>query len=147
MTPDAGPFGAYTMRFLAGGPITTMSSRDPGYQGLSALEMMLHESSHLVVGPNSNTILGRTIAESAKKLGVKQPDGLWHAILFATSSELTKRLLAERGSPQFVPSMEDLFTRAWPQYRAAVEKHWFAYLDGEGTFEEAIDKIVGEVSK
>src|SRR5262245_29751828 len=39
ITPAAGPFGAYTIVGLAGGVITTMSCRDGGYQGFSALEM------------------------------------------------------------------------------------------------------------
>lgn len=146
VTPEAGPYGAYTSSFKSSGPLTTMSSRDPGYQGLLALEMMLHESSHIVVGPNSNNILGRTIAEAAKKHEAKV-DGLWHAILFATSSELTKRLLAERGSPQFVPSSADLLTRVWSKYRPAIEKHWYPYLSGKGTLEEAIDRVVAEIPR
>lgn len=146
VTPDAGPFGAYTMSYLAGGPITTMSSRDPGYQGLSALEMLLHESSHLVAGPNSNTTLGKAIATAATKHNARQPGGLWHAVLFTTTSVLTKRLLAERGSPQFVPSMEGMFTRVWPNYRATIEKHWIPYLDGKGTLEEAVENMVVDVT-
>jgi hypothetical protein len=144
VTPYAGPFGAYTMNGRAAGAITTMSSRDPGYQGLRALEMLLHESSHTVVGPVRGTVAA-ALAAAGKKYGVTPPRDLWHAILFATSSELTRRHLATRGVAQFVPSSEDLFTRVWPKYRAAIEKYWYPYLGGEGTLEEAIDKIVAAV--
>ena len=74
-----------------------MSSRDGSYQGMRALEMLLHESSHAVVSPNQGTV-GTAIAAAAKKHDRQPPRDLWHAILFATSSELTRRILADRGS-------------------------------------------------
>jgi hypothetical protein len=146
ITPHAGPFGAYTMKGLAGGVITTMSSRDGGYQGLRALEMLLHEGSHEIVSPNNGTV-ATAIAVAAKKAGVAVPRYLWHAILFATSSELTRRILAERGVAAYVPSSVDLFTRAWPRYREPIEKYWIAYLNGEGTLEDAIDKVVAAIPR
>jgi hypothetical protein len=144
IAPYGGPYGAYTMTGRAGGVITTMSCRDAGYQGLRALEMLLHESSHAVVGPMNGTVAA-AISAAAKKRGISPPHDLWHAILFATSGELTRRLLAERGVTAFVPSSDDLFTRAWPRFRKPIEKYWFAYLDGQGTLEEAVDKIVAGI--
>jgi hypothetical protein len=146
IAPYGGPFGAYTMTGRAGGVITTMSSRDSGYRGLSALEMLLHESSHAVVTPTRGTV-GESISASTQKRGIDVPRDLWHAILFATSSELTRRLLAERGVADYIPSSEDLFTRVWPKYREPIEKHWFAYLNGQGTLEEAIDKVVEAIPR
>jgi hypothetical protein len=134
------------MTGLSGGVITTMSSRDSGYQGMRALEMLLHESSHAVVSPNQGTV-GAAIAAAAKRHGVDPPRDLWHAILFATSGELTRRVLAERGVANYVPSSDDLFTRAWPKYREPVEKHWFAYFKGQGTLETAIDNIVAAIPR
>ncbi|MCI0617400.1 hypothetical protein L0244_30880 [bacterium] len=144
ITPSAGPFGAYTMTGRAGGVITTMSSRDSGYQGLRALEMLLHESSHAIVNPVKGMVAD-SISAAAKKRDIDPPHNLWHAILFATSGELTRRYLLQRGVTTFVPSSDDLFTRAWPKYREPIEKYWFAYLSGEGTLEEAIDKIVDAI--
>lgn len=141
ITPFAGSYGAYTMEGRSGGVITSMSSRDPGYRGLNALEMLLHESSHAIVHPVNGPV-ARAIASAAEKRGIEAPRDLWHAILFATSSELTRRLLITRGVPDFVPSSEDLLTRAWPQYRQAIELHWNPYLAGEGTLAEAIDRVV-----
>jgi hypothetical protein len=147
ITPAAGPFGGYTMVGLSGGVITTMSCRDAGYQGLRAVEMLLHEGSHAIVGPNSDTTVGAAIATAAKAHGAALPRDLWHAIVFATSSELTRRVLAERGHTSFVPMSVDLFSRAWPKYREPVEKYWIAYLNGAGTLEEAIDKIVVAITR
>jgi hypothetical protein len=141
ITPAAGPFGAYTMTGRAGGVITTMSCRDAGYQGAHALEMLLHESAHAVVSPNRGTVAA-AIAAAANARGGAPPRDLWHAILFATSSELTRRLLTARGITNFVPSSDDLFTRVWPGYRAPIEKYWLPYLNGQGTLEEAIGAVV-----
>lgn len=146
IAPYGGPFGAYTMVGRAAGVITTMSSRDTGYQGMRALEMLLHESSHAVVNPYRGTVAA-AIAAAAKRRGFDPPHDLWHAILFATSSELTRRLLSERGAPQYVPTSEDLFTRVWPKYREPIKKYWFAYLDGQGTLEDAIDKVVDAIPR
>ncbi len=146
VTPYGGPFGAYTLTGRAGGVITTMSSRDAGYQGLRALEMLLHESSHAVVGPSRGTVAD-AIAAAGKKHGVTPPRDLWHAILFATSGELTRRHLALRGTARYVPSSDDLFTRVWPKYRGPIEKYWIAYIDGQGTLESAIEHVVEEVSR
>lgn len=144
ITPSAGPFGAYTMTGKSGGVITTMSSRDSGYQGLRALEMLLHESSHAIVNPMKG-IVADAISTAAKKRGMNPPHDLWHAILFATSGELTRRFLADHGVEAYVSSSDDLFMRAWPMYRQPIEKYWYAYLNGDGTAEEAIDKIVGDI--
>ena len=146
VAPYGGPFGAYTMTGRAGGVITTMSSRDAGYQGLRALEMLLHESSHAVVNPRKGTVAA-AISAAAKQRGFDAPRDLWHAILFATSSELTRSLLTERGVAEYVPSSEDLFTRAWPKYREPIEKYWLPYLHGHDTLEDAIDKVVGAIHR
>lgn len=146
VTPAAGPFGAYTMNGKAGGVITTMSCRDAGYQGFRALEMLLHESSHAVVAPSRGTV-GTAIVAASKQRGIDAPRDLWHAVLFSTSGELTRRLLAERGVSSFVPSSEELLTRAWPKYREPIEKHWYPYLSGQGTLEEAIDNVVAAIPR
>jgi hypothetical protein len=146
IAPYGGQFGAYTMTGRAGGVITTMSSRDSGYQGLRALEMLLHESSHAVITPTQGTVAA-SISASAKKHGIDAPRDLWHAILFATSSELTRQSLTERGAATYIPSSEDLFTRVWPSYREPIEKYWFPYLSGQGTLEEAIDKVVEAIPR
>lgn len=144
-TPYAVPFGAYTHDLQHSGPIVTIASRDDGNQGHRVLETVLHESSHTVVYPRYGR-LADAIAASSKRLGIEPPRDLWHAILFATTSELAVRALRKRGVTDYVPSSVDLFTRAWPQYRVPIETHWIPYLDGRGTLEEAVDKIVNAIN-
>ena len=141
VTPYAGVFGAYTHMLQHSGLTVTVSSRDPGYAGLAALEAVLHESSHGIVGPYYGSVAA-AIVKAARSRGIDPPRDLWHAILFATTSELTRRALAARGASEYVPMSRDLLTRAWPQYRVPIETHWIPYLDGKGTLEEAIDKVV-----
>jgi hypothetical protein len=126
----------------AGGVITTMSSRDSGYQGLRSLEMLLHESSHAVVGPTTGT-LAAAISTTQKQQGLDAPPDLWHAILFTTSGELTRRFLAERGATQYVPFSESVFTK----YREPIRKHWIPYLNGQGTLEEAMAKVFSAIPR
>ncbi|HEX6160536.1 MAG TPA: hypothetical protein VF111_10250 [Thermoanaerobaculia bacterium] len=145
LAPYGGTFGAYA-HSLRHGFTVTISSRDPGYTGLAALESVLHESSHSIVSPFHGT-LAAAIEASSKKRGIEPPRDLWHAILFATTSELTRRALAARGAASYVPFSADLLTRAWPQYRVPIETHWLPYMNGQGTLEEAVEKVVGMVKE
>ena len=142
----AGQFGAYTHDLQHGGDVVTIASRDAGNHGLTALELIMHESSHSVVGPRYGTIAA-AIARASKIEGREIPRDLWHAILFATTSELTRRTLAARGVDEYVPLSNDLLTRAWPQYRTPIETHWYPYLNGHGTLEDAVARVVAASPK
>lgn len=48
---------------------------------------------------------------------------------------------------EYTPSSVDLLTRAWPQYREPIEKHWIPYLDGKGTLEETVNRVVAAVRR
>lgn len=137
----AGAFGAYSHWLRNGGFTVTVSSRDSGNHGVAALEIVLHESSHAMVSPRQGTV-AKAIADASAAAGIEPPRDLWHAILFATSSELTKRALRARGVDEYVPFSEDLLTRAWPQYRRGIESFWYPYLSGEGTLEQAVANMV-----
>jgi hypothetical protein len=146
VTAHAVPFGAYTHTLRHVGPAVTISSRASGNQGHRALEMILHESSHSIVFPDYGT-LSEAIAAASKRRGIDPPRDLWHAILFATTSELARRALAARGVTDYVPTSIDLLTRAWPTYRVPIETHWMPYLSGKGTLEEAADGVVGAIPR
>ena len=143
---QAGEMGAYTDSFRNGGSIVTMSSRDAGYQGLFALEMLLHESSHTIVYPEGGTV-GGAISAAVKRLGIEHPRNLWHAILFATSSELARRALLARGVTDYQPHSIRMLQDVWPKYSEPIAAHWIPYLDGKGTLEEAIDKVVAALPR
>lgn len=118
---------------------TAINSRSAGYQGFAALEMLVHEPMHHIDFP-----LQKRINELAKELGVSQPRGLSHVILFFTAGELTKRALIRRGVTDYKPAgyAFDVYARAWPKFIGPVEAHWMAVLDGKATRDEALRKIL-----
>jgi hypothetical protein len=142
VSPAAGALGAYTT--IANGLVhTTISSRDPAYQGYAALEMLLHEASHAIVGAAGGAI-GPEIQSSARANGVLAPRQLWHAMLFYTSGELTRRALRERGITDYTPFMykQAMFERAFSGLREPIEAYWQSYLDGRMARAAAIKAIV-----
>ena len=141
VAPYGGRFGAYTT-IHRGFAHTTMSSRDPGYQGFKSLEMVLHESSHAVVGVTEGAV-GPEIEAAAAALGVRPPRQLWHAVLFYTSGELTRRALEARAVPYRTYAHDGgLYDGAFRGTLEAIETHWQAWLDGELSREEAIRRMV-----
>ena len=139
---SAGALGAYTTT-LNGLVHTTISSRDPRYQGYAALEMLLHESSHAMAGPVSGAI-GAEVQAHARDKGLLAPRELWHAILFYTSGELARRALRERGITDYTPYMyrQRMFERAFANLKDPLESIWQSYLDGRIDRATAIGAIV-----
>ena len=124
---------------------TVISSTDAGYQAFSALEMLMHEPSHAIVDATSHAI-GTDIVNLSKELGIKPRSNLWHAILFYTSGELTRRTLARRGVSNYQPFILGMYDRGFRDFRQPLEKHWQAYLDGKVSREAAIRQILIETT-
>lgn len=138
----AGENGAYTT--ISNGLVhTTLSSREPAYQGFAALEMLLHEGSHAIVGPTTGAI-GPQINSDAQAAGLLAPRQLWHAVLFYTSGELTKRALRARGVTDYVPFAykNQMYERVFRGVQRPLESHWQQFLNGGLTREEAIANLV-----
>ena len=122
---------------------TTMSSRDPGYQGYAALEMLLHEPTHAIVDVASGQI-GPEISARGLEMRLLVPRQLWHAILYYTSGELTRRALRERGVTDYVPyaAKKGMWERAFNGLEKPLETFWQSYIDGRMTRHDAILSIV-----
>lgn len=144
VSPFAWEFGAYTVG-KGESAHAVISSTVPGLQGFGALESLMHEPSHAIVAPASGAI-GADLARAAEELGVKPPGNLWHAILFYTSGELTRRALAKRGVGEYEPHIIGMYQRGFAPFRKALETHWQAYLDGEVSREAAIRKVLIETT-
>ena len=137
-----GRLGAFT-NWTPAGPQTVMSSIEPGYAGHASLEMVMHETSHQIVNPNGGTV-GGPIQENAKRLGIPPPPQLWHAILFYTSGELTRRALAADGIAYEPMAYKGAFDGPMGAYVKSMETWWKPVLEGKGSRDEAIAKIVEE---
>lgn len=144
VAPYGGEFGAYTTtrnHFVH----TTVSTHDPAYQGYWGLEMMLHEASHDVVDDAEGAI-GPEILAAARALDRRAPPPLWHAVLFYTSGELTRRALVRRGI-DYHPFILEMYKRTFQGFREPLETHWQAYLDGKLARDEAIRRLVEATTK
>ncbi len=118
-----------------------ISSTRKSYKGFPGLEMVFHESSHIPLSRMSGPI-HQTIAQKSEQLGVPVPEDLWHGILFYTTGELARRVLAKRGI-RHEPYMflHDVFKR----YHEVLTAHWQPYMDGEGDLGRAIEAMVGHL--
>jgi hypothetical protein len=133
-------FGAYTVGEGESAHVV-ISSINSGTQGFAALESLMHEPSHAIVGATSGAI-GADLARAAAELGIKPPYNLWHAILFYTSGELTRRALARRGVFDYHPYIAGMYERGFQGFKRPLETHWQAYLDGKVSREAAIRQMV-----
>jgi hypothetical protein len=145
VSPFAWQFGAYTVGQGEAAHVV-ISSTDRGYQGFAALEMLMHEPSHAIVASDESGAIGADLKRAADELGVKPLPNLWHAILFYTSGELTRRSLAKRGVRDYQPFITNMYERGFRGFRQPLEKHWQAYLDGKVSRDVAIRQILIETT-
>ncbi len=133
--------GAYTTFDRANRVHITIGSMDSGNQGFAALEILFHESSHWMVNPFDGAV-AEAIARESKAKNKPIPDGLWHAIIFYTTGEITRRNLNEYGVSDYKPAYYELFTRAWTNYRRPLELYWQPYLEGKVDFDKTMSNLI-----
>jgi hypothetical protein len=134
--------GAYTT-FSRGEKVhTTVCSTDSGNQSFAALELLFHEASHWMVGPRNGSV-ARAVAREARARNKPEPKDLWHAIIFYTAGELTRRNLSEYGVGDYTPiAYRGLYARAWPNLQRPLELHWQPYLEGKVDFDKAVANLI-----
>jgi hypothetical protein len=140
LSVQAGPFGAYT---TSGPPAhVVLSSVDPRYR-VCALEMLFHEASH-----GWDDVLTAGIARAAARQHKTPPPQLWHAVLFFTAGELTRRELEAYGDEDYVEHAlrSGVYDRACGGCRALLLKHWGPRLDGRASIDEALSALVAAVA-
>jgi hypothetical protein len=144
VTSFAWQFGAYTVG-EGESAHAVIASTAKGTQGFAALESLMHEPSHAIVGSVSHAI-GSDLKRLSAETGLKPMANLWHAILFYTSGELTRRALARRGVSDYQPYILGMYGRGFGGFRQSLETHWQAYLDGKVTREAALRQILIETA-
>jgi len=135
LTPAAGPDGAFT----TAPPIhVTIASGDPGYQGLHALEIIFHESSHSDISS-----LFTRVRQAAADQNVSVPAQLWHGVLFFTAEELTTRELKAHGIAYTPIANEALYTAlCGAGCRDKIARHWLPRIDGQRSVAESLAALV-----
>lgn len=140
---DAGPPGnAYTtVRPMVH---VTIAATDPRHHGLAALELLFHEASH-----GWDATLTDEITSAARAEGRVVRQDLWHAVLFYTAGELTRRALAASDTP-YVPyavvqgMTSGIYKDVWP----AIVDTWTPWLDrrtSRAAALRALVRVVGDL--
>ena len=139
--------GAFTSMEPAPGHIT-LSSSSPNAQEWAAAEVILHEATHLLFLPMVKMFGAELQAQGKLRKGPIETSNalVWHAALFYSTGEVVRRALQERGIA-YAPYVYQtgMFERAWPHFRAPIETHWKAYVDGTLPRDEAIKRIVADL--
>jgi len=132
----AGPNAAYTI----GKPTyTTIASTEPTYEGFAKLEILFHEPSH-----RWGSSLLNGVARVARAHQKKVPPQLWHAVLFHTAGELTRRVLKEDGIDYVeYAKKNDVYSQlCGAGCLDRIAAAWDPHLDGSRTFDEALEALV-----
>jgi hypothetical protein len=132
----AGPVGAYTLLTPA---LISVASLDSRNSEDLALEILLHEASHVLV-----PVLKKALEDQCKAQQ-KDAGDLWHALIFYTTGELVRRRLGSN----YIPYAErnGLYAKAprWEHFAQILSRDWKLYLDGDLDLEAAIAKTVADL--
>ena len=109
------------------------------------LETVFHEAGHGMIGRTRGPVseaIGRAFTEAGKE----PPRSLWHPLLFFTVGEIVARQLAEDGVEDFVPYADryGLYSGEWGKAHSLLLVYWPAYMAGEATLDDAVEKIAAE---
>jgi hypothetical protein len=122
-----------------------MSSYHRENDDLHGFEIMTHEASHSIVLPDEGPI-GGTISSACKALDRPEPNNLWHAAIMYIPGIILQRLVYAAGTQYELAFVANqVFTKAYPRYYAAFQRHLLPYVDGRTTLGEALYATVAQV--
>ena len=107
----------------------------------AAFEILVHESSHLILG----TVF-EAIASEASKRGMRTPRDLWHVLLFFTVGEIVRESAAT--PTDYVPfaTKGGLYGRGpWAAFKEVIDHEWPSYMRGEITLDESIARMLARL--
>ncbi len=125
--------GAYSTGEEDGG-IILMSSLDRDLEGLAGLEIAFHEA----MNQWDDEVFTRVRAVAIER-GVRFPRGFTHALIFYTAGVIVRQEV-----PEYTPYAEEhgMWERLVPGIKPHLDEHWLPYLQGEGTFEQAVGDLM-----
>lgn len=124
-----------------------ISSRNPGYQGKAALEMIFHEASHELVSRNQCPIT-EGLAAAARTVGTSVPRDLWHALLFVSVGEVARDTLAVMGDTDYVPyaDAQGVFAGRWKPLLEPLRTAWLPAVRGEAEQPQALRALLAALT-
>jgi hypothetical protein len=125
------------LRDAGGGHLLISNS----YRDAAALEVVFHESSHLLMDRGDPVM--QALVKAAGAAAFRIPDDLWHVVLFFTTGEAVRRILEDDGHPGYTPMVYGIFDRgSWAAYRQPLERDWRPYVDGRRTLPDAAAALI-----
>jgi hypothetical protein len=118
-----------------------------GNQMPQAIEMVFHESSHTdpMEGP-----LRAALSGAFEAVDGAEPDRFWHDVIFFTSGDITRLVLAEHGEPGYEHyGARGVYVRGerWGVELPAFEQHWRPYLESGANDDRARDAALEAVAR
>ena len=140
----ANAVGAYSI-----GRRLTISSVPRGNQMPQGLEMIFHEASH--TDPLEQA-LRAGLSDAFQAVGGEEPERFWHDVIFFTSGEIARLVLAEHGEPGYQHyGTLGVYRRGerWAVQLLAFEAHWQPFLESRsreaGVRREALEALVAQL--
>lgn len=123
--------GAYSTR----GPLLVVSSLAAAHNGSSGMEILFHEAMHQW----DDQMMAR-LDGAAAAAGIRAPNELSHAMIFYTAGHVTRAVVGDAHVPY--ADANGIWQRGLGRYRAALDAHWRPYLDGAGSLDDALRKLI-----
>jgi len=125
---------------------SVISGSEPAQQGLAAFEIVFHEASHALIGPNDGEITVR-LRDAFQARGQPMPRDLWHALLFYSTGEVVRDLVEKEHLGPYTPFAfaGGLYDRdpKWKAFAEAMAVHFKPYLDGKTDLDAAVRELAG----
>ncbi len=125
---------------------TVVATSDPAFQGFDALEIVMHEFSHV---DELELAVRDIVARAFTREQAKPPHSFWHAVIFYTACDLTREALRAHGTEDFrcVAERVGLLRRnpSWQLYWQSLDAHWKPFLAGHGDREAAMDEVARDL--
>jgi hypothetical protein len=123
----------------------TISTTDPVNQGVAALEILFHETSHGMMGKVMDAMHSAETSLNAHRSGAAFHSGsVWHAVLFYTAGELVAEHIP--GYPPYADK-NGLWVRAWPSPdRSLIERDWKPHMNGSVTLQQSLTRLVNDLA-
>ena len=127
--------GAYSTT----GELLVLSSLAEDIRGFYGLETIFHEGMH-----QWDQQMFEALREQARKLNMRAPNGLSHALIFFTAGEAVQHVY-----PEHVPYAEKfgVWQRGMSAFKTPLEEIWKPYLDGHTTRDEALAELIKRTGK
>jgi hypothetical protein len=131
------------IRDIGGGHLLIAST----IPGPSALEIVFHEASHLLVGFGSP--FRRELSRAAGAVNYRPHSDLWHVVMFHTTGDVVRRALAESGAvANYQPVVREIHARGvWTELLAPIEQQWMPYVRNERTMAVAMDSLIAALRR